>query len=112
MEYNKRKIKYFNNEAINFLILENFPNPFNPVTTIRFSVPGYITGNNNSKSDVMVDLRVYDILGREIAVLVAEPKPPGLYELQFNAANLASGIYFTRLQAGEIVLNRKIILIK
>lgn len=106
-------------ETINFLILENFPNPFNPVTTIRFSVPDHITGKNNSNSETMVDLRVFDILGREIAILASEPKSPGIYELPFNAANLpagkgglASGIYFTRLEAGGIVLNRKIILIK
>jgi hypothetical protein len=83
------------------VLLEGYPNPFNPVTTIRYSVPGpdglQPTGDPGL-SDVR--LAVVDLLGREVAVLVQERQPPGFYEVRFNAGGLASGIYTCRLQAG------------
>ncbi len=85
-----------------FYLSQNYPNPFNPTTTIRYSIP------QNSK----VTLKVYDILGREVATLVNEAKQPGNYEVAFNGSGLASGIYFYRLQAGNFSATKKLILMK
>jgi photosystem II stability/assembly factor-like uncharacterized protein len=85
-----------------FLLSQNFPNPFNPNTKIKYSVP--------QASNVVV--KVYDVLGTEIETLVSEEKSVGTYELTWNAANLASGVYFYRLQAGDYVQTRKMILLK
>ena len=85
-----------------FELSQNYPNPFNPSTDIRFQVPA--VGN--------VKLAVYDLLGREVAVLVNEKKESGSYQVTFNANNLASGVYMYRLQAGSFVEARKMLLIK
>ncbi len=85
-----------------FKLSQNYPNPFNPVTTINYSIPS----NGN------VQLKVYDILGREVASLVNETKTPGNYKVNFNANNLASGVYFYRLQAGNFIQTKKMILMK
>ncbi|MEJ5305042.1 MAG: S8 family serine peptidase [Ignavibacteria bacterium] len=85
-------------------LYQNYPNPFNPTTKIRYSL----------KENSLVNLRVYDLLGREIAVLVNEPQEAGLYEVEFDASkyNLSSGIYFYQLRAGEYNSIRKFTLIK
>ncbi len=75
-----------------FALNQNFPNPFNPSTTISFALP--IRSN--------VALKIYDAVGREVAVLVNEEKPAGQYQVQFNAKNLTSGVYFYRLQVNQI----------
>ena len=85
-----------------FILNQNYPNPFNPSTTINFSIP----------ISAFVALKVYDILGREVATLVNEEKSSGSYEVVFNASNLSSGIYFYRLQASDYVQTRKLVLIK
>ena len=85
-----------------FNLYQNYPNPFNPRTIISYQLP--ISGN--------VVLKVYDVLGNEITTLVNEEKPVGYYETNWNASNLASGIYFYRLQAGSFVQTRKMILLK
>ena len=85
-----------------FTLSQNYPNPFNPSTTIRFQVP------NSS----FVNLKVYDILGNEVATLVNEEKPAGSYVSVFNAAGLSSGIYFYKLTAGSFVETKKMILLK
>jgi hypothetical protein len=85
-----------------FELKQNYPNPFNPSTTISFSVP--------SKS--FVTLRVFDNLGREMSTLVAEELSVGIYSRHWDAANVPSGIYFYRLQAGEYLESRKMILLK
>ena len=85
-----------------FRLEQNYPNPFNPRTGVRFQVSGV--------SDVR--LTVYDLLGREVAVLVNERKPAGTYTVQFDGSALASGVYFYRLTAGEFVQSRKMILLK
>jgi len=74
-----------------FSLSQNFPNPFNPATTITYQIPhaGFVT------------LKVYDILGREIATLVNEEKPAGSFEVQFNGNGLTSGIYFYQIKAGD-----------
>ena len=81
------------NEVINTFSLEqNFPNPFNPSTTIKFSIP--IVGTHDR---VSVQLIIYNVLGKEVATLVNEDKPAGEYEVIFDATGLPSGIYFYRL---------------
>lgn len=85
-----------------FSLSNNYPNPFNPTTTIQFSIP---------KSD-NVTIKVYDILGREIATLLNEYKQAGKYETRFSATNLSSGIYLYILQYGSSIISRKMILIK
>jgi hypothetical protein len=85
-----------------FLLSQNYPNPLNPSTTIKYSIP---------KSS-QVTLKIFNTLGEEIETLVSEEKPVGTYEVNWNAANLPSGVYFYRLQAGSFVQTRKMILIK
>jgi len=85
-----------------FGLEQNYPNPFNPSTTIKYSI--YITE--------FVTLKVYDVLGNEVATLVNEEKPAGSYEVHFNAAELSSGIYFYELQTGNFVGTKKMILLK
>jgi hypothetical protein len=85
-----------------YSLRQNYPNPFNPSTTIEFSIP------NRS----MVTLKVYDLLGREVQTLVNEEKPVGNYRVNFNASNLASGVYFYRITAGSFNMTRKLIVLK
>lgn len=81
---------------------QNYPNPFNPVTSITFAIP---TANNTS-------IKVYDMLGQEIAVLVNEKKDAGTYTVPFSAAHLPSGVYFYRLQSGSYTQTKKMMLLK
>jgi subtilisin-like proprotein convertase family protein len=85
-----------------YSLSQNYPNPFNPVTKITYTLPK--SGN--------VELKVYDILGREVATLVNEVKPAGIYDVNFNASNLASGIYFYRIKAGDFSSIKKMVLVK
>jgi hypothetical protein len=89
-----------------FVLYQNYPNPFNPSTVISYQLP--VTSN--------VTLKVYDILGNEIATLVNEEKQPGIYEVEFNLVsgirNPASGVYFYKLIAGEFTQTRKMILLR
>jgi hypothetical protein len=89
-----------------YYISDNYPNPFNPSTVISYLLP--------VSSDVT--LKVYDILGNEIAIVVNEYKPAGSYEVEFNTLSInhhpSSGIYFYRLQAGNFVETKKMILLK
>lgn len=85
-----------------FSLLQNYPNPFNPSTTIKYSV----VENAN------VSLKVYDILGKEVATLINETQAPGTYEFDFNASNLASGMYIYTLRAGDFVSSKKMMLLK
>jgi hypothetical protein len=89
-----------------FALEQNYPNPFNPVTGIRYQVSG-VSGQSS-----VVSLKVYDLLGREVAVLVNERKNAGTYEVQFDGSKLASGVYFYRIQAGTFVQTRKLVLMK
>ncbi|MGD8778503.1 MAG: T9SS type A sorting domain-containing protein [Ignavibacteria bacterium] len=86
-----------NNEIIpvQFNLSQNYPNPFNPMTTIDFSIA--VSSNSNVDNLSLVTLKVYDLLGREVAVLVNEKKSAGNYKVQFDGTNLSSGIYFYRL---------------
>ncbi|GAB4291618.1 MAG: hypothetical protein Kow0098_11020 [Ignavibacteriaceae bacterium] len=85
-----------------YSVSQNYPNPFNPSTTIKFSVP------QSSK----VTLKVYDVLGKEVATLVNEVKTAGNYEVDFNASNLASGMYIYTLNAGDFTVSKKMVLLK
>ena len=76
-----------------FVLEQNYPNPFNPVTKIKYSISAVGT-----QPAVSVILKVYDILGNEVATLVNEEKPAGSYEVNFDANNLSSGIYFYKIQ--------------
>ncbi len=107
---------------------QNYPNPFNPTTIINYSVPFAISNPNEAsgvksqgishapsrgRNDVAnVSLKVYDILGREVATLVNKKQAPGNYSVKFDVSNLSSGIYFYRLTAGDFVVTKKMILMK
>ncbi len=92
-----------------FSLEQNYPNPFNPTTIIRYTIP---TTPLSFGEGLGVRLKVFDVLGNEAAVLVNETQQPGTYEAEFNADKLSSGIYFYRLQAGNIVETKKMILIR
>jgi hypothetical protein len=92
-----------------FSLEQNFPNPFNPETEISFQVPGVRDQGPGTRS---VKLVVYDLLGREVATLVNEERPPGSYTVRFEASALASGVYMYRLIAGEWAGVRKMMLLK
>ena len=85
-----------------FALLQNYPNPLNPTTTIRYELPR--TGS--------VSLKVFDVLGREVRTLVDEVQDVGSKAIELDATGLASGVYFYRLIAGEFVATKKIILAK
>lgn len=90
----------------NYFLSQNFPNPFNPSTTIEY----IIAKDNGAKQSVL--LKVYDILGNEIATLVNEEKEAGNYSVKFSARDLASGIYYYTLRAGEFEETKKMIFLK
>jgi mannose/cellobiose epimerase-like protein (N-acyl-D-glucosamine 2-epimerase family) len=90
-----------------FQLYQNYPNPFNPVTRIKYTVPSV-----DNRGRVTVQLKVYDVLGNEIATLVDEIKPFGNYEVKFNASSLASGIYLYTLNAGSYVETKKMVLLR
>ena len=88
--------------GLSFELLQNYPNPFNPKTEIKYQLPlnGFAT------------LKVYDILGREVATLVDENQPAGNYSVPFDASKLASGIYIYTFHANDFVQSKKMILMK
>ena len=85
-----------------FRLMQNYPNPFNPSTSIQYQIPE--TEN--------VSIKVYDMLGREVAVLVNQTQSAGQYKVDFDASKLASGVYLYRLSAGDFTANKKMILLK
>jgi hypothetical protein len=89
-----------------FTLHQNFPNPFNPITKIRFAVT-----NHTNKGEI-ISLKVYDILGRLVSTLVNQDLNPGIYETEWNASEVSSGIYFYSLSAGNFKQTRKMVLIK
>jgi hypothetical protein len=82
------------------LLMQNHPNPFNPTTVINYQLP----------TNSFVTLKVYDVLGREVAMFVNEYKEAGYYEASFDAVSLSSGVYFYKLQAGNFVVTKKMLL--
>ncbi|NNG28157.1 MAG: T9SS type A sorting domain-containing protein [Ignavibacteriaceae bacterium] len=87
-----------------YLLNQNYPNPFNPITTINYQIPELS----------FVTLKVYDMLGNEVALLVNEEKPAGKYRIEFRINNLelSSGIYFYQLQARKFIETKKMVLLK
>lgn len=109
------------------LVLEqNYPNPFNPITTIKYSIPNVMESSSNhdvtlrqAQSDNLVTLKVYDILGCEVATLVNERQLAGNYEVKFDGSKFSSGVYFYKLQISNpdkpgqaFVQTKKLILMK
>jgi hypothetical protein len=90
------------NPPSGFVLEQNFPNPFNPATTIEYTVP----------KAGMVKIKVYNVLGTEVTTLVNEEKSPGNYKVVFNAGKFASGVYFYRMHAGSFTETKKLLLLK
>jgi Secretion system C-terminal sorting domain/Right handed beta helix region len=95
-------VEKVNSVSTEFKLQQNYPNPFNPSTTINFVIP---------KSS-FVNLKVYDVLGNEVATLINEEKPGGAYEIRWNAEGLSSGVYLYTLKAGDFVQTKKLVLMK
>lgn len=87
---------------IKFSLSQNYPNPFNPTTTIEYSVP----------SVEFVSLKIYDVLGREVATLINQSHKPGIYKTDWNATNFASGIYYYSLRTNNKILSKKMLHLK
>jgi hypothetical protein len=87
---------------VEYFLSQNFPNPFNPKTKINFGV----------KESGQIKIIVFNSIGEEITILVNEEKEPGVYEVEFNAASLSSGVYFYQIQTASFVQTNKMILIK
>ena len=85
-----------------YALQQNYPNPFNPTTTIRFELP----------RASQVSLKVYNVLGQEVVTLVDEEKPAGIYDVQFSAMSLSSGMYLYRLRAGDFVATKRLMLLR
>ncbi len=99
-----------NKQPGNFSLSQNYPNPFNPTTNIKFSIP--LSRGVSEGWGVLVRLIIYNILGREIAVLVNERLSPGTFEIEWDASNYPSGVYFYKLLTSEFIETKKMVLIK
>lgn len=93
-----------------FRLEQNYPNPFNPSTKIKYTIPSIIA--SGTKQSQFVSLKVYDVLGNEVATLVNEEKPVGVYEVVFNSSDLSSGVYMYKLIAGSFTDTKKMIVLK
>jgi photosystem II stability/assembly factor-like uncharacterized protein len=100
----------FNKIPEEFRLYQNYPNPFNPSTKIKYTIPN--VEMNRGASLQMVTLKIYDILGNEVTTLVNEEKLPGVYEVEFDASSIASGIYLYQLKTSAFVQTNKMILTK
>jgi hypothetical protein len=87
-----------------YSLYQNYPNPFNPVTKIKFEIPANSVGQTF--------LSVYDILGREVQILVNEKLQPGTYDVSFDGGNLNSGTYFYKLSTGNFAETKKMVIVK
>jgi photosystem II stability/assembly factor-like uncharacterized protein len=108
-----------NNIPNKFYLFQNYPNPFNPVTKIRFEIPSDIKSQTQDgyfplRRGVggMTTLKIFDMLGREVTTLVNEQLAPGTYEVTFDGSNIASGIYYYKLKAGDYIETKKMLIIK
>jgi hypothetical protein len=104
-----------------FVLYQNYPNPFNPATTIKYSIPAYskqysVNSSQNPASSIQnqvpVSLKVYDVLGKEVATLVNDYQRPGSYQVKFDASGFASGVYFYKLTAGKYIVTKKMLLLR
>jgi len=85
-----------------YSLSQNYPNPFNPVTHLEFGISNL----------GFVSLKIYDVLGREVKTLVNEIKTAGKYKIEFDGSNFASGVYFYRIEAGDFVQTKRMVLVK
>jgi hypothetical protein len=101
-ENSSNSVKQENQIPKSYDLSQNYPNPFNPVTKINYALPkqGFVT------------LKIYDITGREVKVLVNEFKQAGYYTIDFNSTNLASGVYFYRIQSNDFIHTKRMVLVK
>jgi hypothetical protein len=99
-----------NVQPTDFSLKQNYPNPFNPSTKIRYTIPSVIA--SETKQSAFVTLKIYDVLGNEVATLVNEEKPTGNYSVSFDASGLTSGIYFYKLTTSSFTQTKKMILVK
>jgi hypothetical protein len=93
-----------------YQLMQNYPNPFNPRTAISYQLPA-LSGVEGSATS-FVTLKVFDILGREVAVLVNEVRQPGIYTVQWDATSYPSGVYFYRMESGDFRAVRKLMVLK
>ena len=104
------------NQPTEFILEQNYPNPFNPVTKIKYTIStspqSPPSQGGEAKQGWFVTLKVYDVLGKEVATLVNEEKPAGSYELDFDGSNLSSGVYFYQLRSGDFVQTNKMVLLR
>lgn len=91
------------------MLEQNYPNPFNPITNIKYVIP-YVDRKDISNKEI--SLKIFDLRGKEVAVLVNEHQRPGIYNIQFNGSKLPSGVYFCKLQVGNFKTVKKLLLIK
>ena len=104
-----------NQQPEDFVLYQNYPNPFNPSTSIKFTIPSVIA--STTKQSQQVTMKVYDVLGNEVATLVDEQKSAGEYNVEFNShsgegRNLTSGVYFYTLSTGNFFSTKKMILLR
>ncbi|MEE9431281.1 MAG: M1 family aminopeptidase [Melioribacteraceae bacterium] len=99
-----------NNLPIEFSLSQNYPNPFNPTTVIQYKLPR--NEKRETKNEMHVQLKIYDVLGNEVSTLVHNKQQPGNYEVKFDASNLSSGVYYYQLKAGQFSETRKMILLR
>jgi len=90
---------------LEYSLAQNYPNPFNPVTDIRYQIA-------DNRYPIHTTLKVYNVLGQEVVTLVDEMKAPGVYTVEWDASDLASGVYFYRLTAGEYTTTLRMVLMK
>ena len=104
MELNQHKENLTDEELLllKYFLSDNYPNPFNPNTSISYSIP----------ENAFVTLKIYDVLGNEVEELINEQKESGNYQIDFNASELSSGIYYYTLTAGNFTSTKKMSLIK
>ena len=99
-----------------FRLYQNYPNPFNPTTTIKYAITHPLIpsreGKERSDRGVLVTLKVYNILGKEVATLLNKKQSPGIYKVTFDASDLPSGVYIYQIRAGSFEQSRKLLLMK
>ncbi len=96
-----------------YLLYQNYPNPFNPTTTIRYSIPSLNAGHSTFRNGrALVQLKIYDMLGRNVITLINQERLPGNYEIEFDASGLPSGVYFYSIRINEFMNTKKLMLLK
>jgi len=101
-DLNPTNVDDINSRSMMYSLQQNYPNPFNPITKIKFFIP----------HSEIVQIKVYDILGREVKTLLSEFKSTGSYETEFDATGLPSGVYYYRIQSGDFVETKKMVLLR